>query len=114
METTRPPYTQRNVVVACVSLLLALGYLLLLNGITADVKEKSVNGYEGEAAFIVEIPLLFLLVYTGLFSLVTLVRALQRGSEPIPGAQVLLGLLPTVIFVLLAGWLMWHWTHRVV
>ena len=62
------------------------------------------HGYEGEATFIVIIPLLFLLLYAGFFSLAAVTRVLERGSAPMSTWQLLLGLLPTGLVLL---WLLW-------
>jgi hypothetical protein len=64
--------------------------------------QQSRQGYEGEAAFILLLPLLFLWLYARLFSLVSLEYALRRRSEPMPGLQLFLVLLPLWL------WLLWQ------
>lgn len=100
METTRPPYNRQNILVAGLSLLITASYWWVLQGLSAETVRQTRQGYEGEATFIVVIPLLFLLLCAGLFSLATLIRALERGGEPMSGWQLLLGLLPTGLVLL--------------
>jgi hypothetical protein len=101
METTRTPYTRQNVVVAAVSLLITASYWWLLHCLNAETVRQTRQGYEGEATFLILIPLLLLLMYAGLFSLAAVIRALERGSTPMSNAQLLLGLLPTGLLVVL-------------
>ena len=100
MTTARLPYVRHNAIIAGVSLLVTAGYWWLLQSFTNDVHKNSPRGYEGEAAFLLVIPLLFLLLYAGLFSLVALERVLRRNHEPMPKASLLLGLLPLWLWLL--------------
>ena len=63
------------------------------------------QGARGEAAFIQLIQLAFLGIYAAVFSLVALLQALRRGSEPMSVAEVLLGLLP--MWLPMGLWLLW-------
>jgi hypothetical protein len=101
VKTARLPYARHNATIAALSLIVTAGYWWHLHSITADIHEQSPQGYEGEAAFIVIIPLLFLLLHAGLFSLVALQRVFWRNHEPMPQAALLLGLLPMWL------WLLW-------
>jgi ABC-type Na+ efflux pump permease subunit len=94
MKTARLSSAQRNAAIAGVSLLVTASYWWLLHSFTADVHEHSPRGYEGEAAFILVIPIYFLFLYAGFFSLVALERVMRRTHEPMPRADLLLGLLP--------------------
>jgi len=105
METTRPPYNRQNLVAAGISLLITASYWWVLHCLNAETERQTRQGYEGEATFIIIIPLLFLLLCAGLFSLAALVRALERGGEPMSTGQLLLGLLPTGLVLL---WLLWR------
>ena len=100
METTRPPYNRQNLVAAGISLLITTSYWWVLHCISAETDRQTHHGYEGEATFLIVIPLLFLLLCSGLFSLAALLRALERGSEPMSTGQLLLGLLPTGLVLL--------------
>jgi len=100
METTRLLYTRQNIVAAGLSLLITASYWWVLQCITAETDRQTRHGYEGEATFIIVIPLLFLLVYAGLFSMTVVIRALERGSEPMSTWQLLLGMLPTGLVLL--------------
>lgn len=114
METARPPYTRRNAVYTVIFLLVTAGYVIQLHAFNAEAKAQNVRGYEGEASFLVVIPLVLLMLYSGAFALGTGGTALVRGSRPIPGWVLFLGLLPTVLLLGVAGWLQWHWAHRVI
>ena len=102
MKTTPLTPRRRNALIAGGSLLVTASYWELLRGFTTAVHEQSPRGYEGEGAFIIAIPLYLLLLYAGFFSLVALERVLRRRHEPMPTADLLLGLLP---LWLLALWL---------
>ena len=105
MKTARLPYAWHNAAIAAVSLLVTAGYWWQLKSFSADVHEHSPQGYEGEAAFIIVIPLYFLMLYAGFFSLVALERVLRRKHELMPKKDLLLGLLPMWLWLL---WLLFH------
>jgi len=94
VKTTLPSPSRRNARIAGASLLATVSYWGLLHRFIANVHEQSPHGYEGEGAFVIVLPLYFLLLYAGFFSLVALERVLRRNHEPMPKADLLLGLLP--------------------
>ncbi|MDO7887007.1 hypothetical protein [Hymenobacter cheonanensis] len=100
MQTARPPYIRHHAIIAGVSLLVTVGYWWQLRSFTADVHKNSPHGYEGEGAFLIVIPLLFLLLHAGFFSLVALERVLRRNHAPMPKSDLLLGLLPLWLWLL--------------
>jgi hypothetical protein len=94
MQTARLPYTWYNSLIAGLALLTLAYYWWQLHSLRVDMAERARRGGRGEATFLLLIPLLFLAFHAGLFCLVALVQALRRGSKPMPGGAVLLGLLP--------------------
>jgi hypothetical protein len=100
MKAARLPYARHNAAIAVVSLLVTAGYWWQLHSFTADVHKNSPQGYEGEAAFIVVIPLYLLMLYAGFFSLVALERVVRRNHEPMTKADLHLGLLPMWLWLL--------------
>jgi hypothetical protein len=94
VKNTLPSARQRNVRIMRVSLLVTASYWWLVHHAIASAHAQSPHGYEGEGAFIIVVPLYLLLLYAGFFSLVALERLLRRHHEPMPKADLLLGLLP--------------------
>ncbi|GAB3634639.1 hypothetical protein GCM10027422_02290 [Hymenobacter arcticus] len=94
MKPTLPSPSRRNARIAGTSLLVTASYWGLLHHIIANVHGQSPQGYEGEGAFVIVLPLYLLLLYAGFFSLVALERVWRRNHEPMPKADLLLGLLP--------------------
>ena len=101
MQTARPPYTWYNIVIAGLALLTVASYWWKWHSFNIEMAEQARMGARGEAAFIILIPLAFLGIYAAVFSLVALLQALQRGSKPMSGTAVLLGLLPMWLWLLL-------------
>ncbi|MFD1875337.1 hypothetical protein [Hymenobacter bucti] len=114
MKVARLLYTHRNTVHAVIFLLITAGYIAQLHVFNAEAAAQNVRGYEGEASFLVVLPMLLLLFYSGAFALVAGGKALVRGSRPMSGWVLFLGLLPTMLLLGVAGWLQWHWAHRVI
>jgi hypothetical protein len=108
MKTARLPYTWYNIVIAGLALLTVASYWLKWHSFTIEMAEQARRGARGEAAFIILIPLAFLGMYAAVFSLVALLQALRRGSEPMSVAAVLLGLLPMWLWLLLRLWLLFR------
>jgi hypothetical protein len=114
MQAARLPYTRRNGLYATIFLLVTAGYLVQLHAFNVEAEAQNVHGYEGEASFLVVLPMLLLLFYSGAFALAAGSVALVRGSRPMSGWVLVVGLLPTVLLLGVAGWLQWHWAHRVI
>jgi hypothetical protein len=114
MQAAHLSYTRRNVLYAAIFLLVTVGYIVQLHAFNAEAEAQNVHGYEGEASFLVVLPMLLLLFYSGAFALAAGSLAFVRGSRAMSGWILFLGLLPTVLLLGVAGWLQWHWAHRVI
>jgi hypothetical protein len=109
MQTDPLPYNRLNIVAA---FLLAIELACFIVPIVTFVIEERLRkaegrlGWEGEAGGLMVALLVPLVLYTLPFCVKALWLALKRGSQPMSGWMVFLGLLPitgiTLLFALLA------------